>query len=689
LGVARRLRRSAVAGVVTALTLSIAADGAGAVYGPGAEPISATATELGDRGGGGPVISGDGRYVAFSTESINLLGPAPNPSTEFFARGIARKDLLTGVIELVAPPQRRSRADGSLLGTGTTANPAGISDDGRYILFGTPAPLLSSIDKSSLTPDVYLRDMSRPLSATAAYELVSSRHGSEVAPAYKEASKGSVPGAAGFALSDDGRRAVFVTSGESNLPASATMTTPLGQVFVRDLDADTTRLVTRDRDDPTLPGTPVPYAVDPSHQLPSPLLSGDGRAVVWVAPAPARQARFLPGENTIAPALLWRDLDAPPGALSRRVAGAADPDDPGCLPGTPFQPSSSALGPCYGPFGGPETIDGDTSAPAGVSGLAISDDGRKVMFGSSAAWRPFSFPTHRPNSVYVAEMDDDLPRKAAVRRVVSVQPALGISLGSGSLAGDGRHALVVSNAAQFEGPQPVGGLPTGALVTGNAYLLDLIAGTIELVTRAHDGGDYRGAEDSLGRPIEPGLSAPLLSDDGRLVVFTALDGNLFAEDVNRTADVQLVRHSDLSAPDPHRGRTLPSPPPFPDAAEPVLHQSASARATIERARLLPGGRALLLVRVPAPGVLDVKAVGRVPLARGSAARRLSVGADRRRVRRSGRVRLTIVPTPAARQALRLRPHRIAVRLHLRYRATGQEVTVAGWRYVLAGSAGPR
>lgn len=93
------------------------------------------AGEPGDKSSGayGPVASGDGRYVVFSTEAANLSPRATENDGEFEpAEDIYRKDLVTGEVELVSTNALGDLADDdAILPT--------ISGDGRYVAFGAYA----------------------------------------------------------------------------------------------------------------------------------------------------------------------------------------------------------------------------------------------------------------------------------------------------------------------------------------------------------------------------------------------------------------------------------------------------------------------------------------------------------------------------------------------------------------------
>jgi hypothetical protein len=638
------------------IALSVPA-AARAEYAVGADPVSATDTELGDRDSTSPAISRDGRYVVFDTASQALLGPPLDPEAAG-TRGLVRKDLLTGAVEPVAPP-------GAL-------GPTSVSANGRYVLFRTLLPLVAG--DGNTRSDVYLRDMTRSLSDVDAYELVSSLDGPERAPVYPDADTGSRPGGQGFGLSADGRTAVFWTDGPSNLPAGAVTPAPRAQVLVRSLDRDETRLVTRDKDHAGLPGTPVPPAGEfAATATPSPAISGDGTTVVWQDANPARQVPMLPGEPAPDAAFLWRNVAGGPGVATRRVAGIADPDDPACTATAPYLESDTATGPCYGPFTSSEAEDSAGNQPSNEA-LSISDDGRRVAFLSSARRRPFDTRFAR-RGAYVVDMSSGLSRKRATREPVSLPKAISDvrPIDEAVLSGDGRHLVFNSRSNAFDGPRPIGTFQTGELTATNVFVLDLGSNTLERATRGVGGGDYLGAllDPEIGLTDDTLVQQLAVSRDGFAIAFRAADGNLFVGDANGVTDIQVVRRIPSST-----GVTIEgSVPPLPVAPEPRVASLPPVHPVVGYVDLGRGGVASLSVRLPAAGTLSAQARAR------ASGRRLTVGKAGRRVSRAATVKLRLRPSRAALRALH-RGARLKVVLSIRYKPRSGAGTRVSRRYTL-------
>ncbi len=646
-----------------------------AAYGPGAEPASALGTTLADRPSRAPVISGDGRYVAFTTESEVLLGRAPTPG-ERIASGLVRKDTLTGAVELIAPPQVVRRSDGEVVDPGTPGGAAGISADGRYVLFATSARL-SPDDRDPGSPDVYVRDMHAPLGPEA-FALVSARDGGDQGIDYAAPERGSVPGIEGFALSADGRRAVFVTESASDLPARPDASAPEWQVWVRDLDARTTRLVSRDRDDASAAGTPAPAPSTAQGGLrPVVAISADGGTVVWTAGEAQRQTPTLPGEGALGPlpSLLVRELAPDAVGPARRVAGAVDLDDPACDPLHGPVPTPTSSGPCAGPFVQSEGRD-QTELGSSLELLGVSGDGRRVLFSSSAGRRPYDFPAHRPGTAYLSDLRPGVSRKAGVAVLWSAPQLPGRHpLIGGTLSADGRTATVVSRDNRFDGLQSIGTMPSGNLVTYNLYAVAVDARTVERVTVGHDGRDYS-TGDGDRRP-----GGPLaVSADGGAVAFGADDGNLFVGDANGVTDVLVVRRAAVRQADGPRLLPPADPPPVGDLAvvRPLTSRFLSTRGALQVARRT--GTATVRVQMPSAGRIVATATGTVTRSvrrDGRSVRRSStvrVARVSRTIRRAQTITLRVPVSARARTQLRRPATTMRVRLTVRFTPTGQRAT---------------
>lgn len=162
--------------------------------------------------GEGPVVSGDGRYVAFLA-----LNHALGPNWQAL-----RKDRETGALELAS-----SNAAGQPPALGTQDNTISISADGRYIAFQAGAGLAADGGHApqGASGIIYVKDMQ-----TGQVEIAS-----------MSSSGATATDCALYphALSATGRYLVMTCN------AAAVSGATSGQAYVRDLQANTTELVSR------------------------------------------------------------------------------------------------------------------------------------------------------------------------------------------------------------------------------------------------------------------------------------------------------------------------------------------------------------------------------------------------------------------------------------------------------------
>ncbi len=191
-----------------------------------------------------PVISGDGRRVAFRSEAPNLVAEDPDPVEDIYVR-----DLQTSETLLV------SRAAGAGAKGNARSTFVSISADGNLIAFDSQSTNLHPEDTLP-DADVYLRDMT-----TGAVELISRASG----PAGAKA----VPGSSEPAVSADGRYVAF-QSAASNLDPDDTDGTL--DVYVRDRQTFSTEALS-------------PALVNPYNRSFEAQIAGDGKLVAYQADA--------------------------------------------------------------------------------------------------------------------------------------------------------------------------------------------------------------------------------------------------------------------------------------------------------------------------------------------------------------------------------------------------------------------
>lgn len=609
---------------------------ASAVYGPGAQIVSADFERLeqGDDSTSFAAISADGRYVAIQTRARNFFADDdPDPVGKYRAGGVFRFDLATKTLDKVADGDLFEEVGGAFLRRGAS-NPS-IGADGRFVVFTTAEPLVAADENDNA--DVYVRDMSLPIGANGAYDLVSARDGGDEPAEYGPSPfpfPGSEPGGdttRGVSISADGNLVAFRTVVSSDLPAQAAADVPAGQVLVRNRAANTTTLVTAARDAESGAMTSLPAGGAAGAAL-----SADGSAVAWTGANAGAQTSFLGGENADPGFFyyLWRRIGNGPSAPTRRITGLADPDDPGCPPGSDTFFDQTSTGPCYGPLTDQE------ANRAGISSQvpALSGDGYEVAFLTGAGPRPVA--NSEPGlDLFVTSMRPGVSRKRATveltRDTVVADLAASPPIDSVAMARDGRFLAVTTVRTEFALPA-LRLLGEPRLVPGvrELYVVDLESRTLERVTRAYWGGDVDASVQNDAT----------LSADGARVAFTSLSADLFFGDANQRADAFVAER-------------LVEPPPAP----PPLAPAGAQGSTVEnsggpqigvKARSRPRGVILVTVSVPAAG--GVKAVGRARAGRPRKPRILGTAKTRAKGVKRTLVRLKLRPVKRYRRELRRR-----------------------------------
>lgn len=500
------------------------------------------------RGARNPSISGDGRFVAFST--AQRLVPEDTDERGRFVDVYVR-DMAIGLCRpLPECPGERN-----------------------------PYTLVSALDGGG-TPITY---------APPAEPAPAGNNGSDVAPR--------------ASISDDGARVAFRTvenaSDAPGPPVSApgVPVTEPGQLLVRDLTAQATTLVTRVRGGRPDEGRPAGGAVGASQ------ISGDGTTVVWSGRNAGDQTRFQPGEDSDPNVAfyLWRRVADGPDAATRRITGVSDPDDPACSPDETIDASNaSATGPCYGPLTATESFNGSVIfAPVGLSA-----DGYDVAYTTGTLPRGSGQIEGSAADLFTTSMRPGLSRKQATRELT--REGVGDLSASGaisdvSMSPDGRHVALVTSRNRFALPAlRLTGATRANSTIQDLYLVDRDAGTIERVLLG-----LRGADPNAD--VGVGLS---VAEGARRIAFTTAATNLFVGDANQASDAFVIGEQsrpglDEPPPEPER---LPEPStevePIPDEEPPVL--------PVRVLRGLRTGDMRIEVRPPGDGTIVAAASTRLP-----------------------------------------------------------------------------
>ncbi len=175
-----------------------------------------------------PSISGNGRYVIFTSAASNLVSGLPSAALEEHPVHVYRHDLQTSETVLV---DRVTGKQGAILGERGPRAEA-ISGDGRYVLFRDGVEDLENL-AGSHEPGlntVYVRDMQ------AATTTAVSRADGASGELANESSRGT-------SISPEGRYVAFEGSATNLVPGMQSNT--VSQVYLRDLQTGSTTLASK------------------------------------------------------------------------------------------------------------------------------------------------------------------------------------------------------------------------------------------------------------------------------------------------------------------------------------------------------------------------------------------------------------------------------------------------------------
>jgi Tol biopolymer transport system component len=442
----------------------------------------------GNDSSGGPSITPDGRYVAFSSSASNLV---PGDTNNFCypdgdnCSDVFVHDRQTGATERVSVDSAGNQGNGHSFG-------GVISDDGRYVAFSSSASNLVPGDTNG-TDDIFVHDRQ-----TGATERVS---------VWGTFAGGQANGQSGSpAISNDGRYVAF-TSAASNLVPGDTNTCPwlygytdpgtCNDIFVHDRDTDGDGIfdeygaIATERVSVSSTGE---QGEDASYWTPA--ISADGRYVAFTSQANNLVAGdtdlnygdvFVHDRQTgITTLVSFRvqggqclDPDAHPAITpdGRYVAFSSD-----CRCGqnpADYWPADSVL--VYDRESGtstcasvpdPSTGTGELHSNAMSSGAAISDDGRYVAFESHGSnlvpndTNDFCPPGPTGLKSCQDVFVHDRQTGATQRVSVSTAGAEGNDeSGVGAISGDGRYVAFGSDANNL--------VPGDTNNTGDVFVHDL------------------------------------------------------------------------------------------------------------------------------------------------------------------------------------------------------------------------
>lgn len=401
-----------------------------------------------------PSISADGRYVAFESDATMLVAGDTNARTDVFV-----KDRTTNVTTRV------SVATGGVQANNRSTNPR-ISGDGRYVVFSSVASNLVSGDTNG-TEDAFLHD--RQTGITERVSLNSSEQ-QAASPCWSR-----YP-----AVSDDGRFIAFQSNPCAwGLPAI----TAGSNIWLRDRTLGTTQIVAG--------GSGFN---DPAFHAP-PIISGDGRYVVWTS----SESDVVNGDNNQAADVFLFD----------RVLGTYEMGSVG--------------------NGGAQ---GNRSAGGNAS---ISNDGRWLGFTSEAT-------NLVPNDIN--DRSDAFVRDRATGRVFLVSTDILLSQGNdhsfnAAISGDGKYVAYLSFATNL-----VAGDTNGV---DDIFVQAANRPTVDFITPAAVVRGFSGPVMIAGVAFEPGGIPQASSNKITFSNVVRVDDETITATMTVAADAPLGNHDVIVA----------------------------------------------------------------------------------------------------------------------------------------------
>jgi Tol biopolymer transport system component len=447
-----------------------------------------------------PVMTPDGRYVAFISSASNLVPGDTNGIPDIFVR-----DLVAGTNDLVSV--------GALLPSGSTspimASPV-ITPDGRYVAFFSLATNLVSAVPGTTPGEVYVRDRllgTMTWASTNAAAIVSATLHQNNGPSYHPR------------LSDDGRYVAFKNG-------LTTMGYPTG-IFVilrYDSTAGTTALVNAngmgcsvdldDNDGPEMTPDGRFIAFD-RHE--GTLSSGYSSVHVWDSQGAVDTLVSDNGNGVQANTYSYAPVITPDGQfvafLSNVTNLAGNIISNGCHVYLRNLQSSTT-----------QLVDVDTngigSTDDNLASLSLSADGRFVAF-SSPDGSLVSLDKNRATDVFVRDLVAGTTAMISQRNAVAI-PQTGDGscwLPQLSVSADGRWVAFASSSDDL--------VLNDTNNAPDVFVRDLVGGTTVLASVGFDGSLAWG-----GASVNP-----LISADGRYVVFLSSATNLIAGQSNANWNV--------------------------------------------------------------------------------------------------------------------------------------------------------
>jgi Tol biopolymer transport system component len=387
-----------------------------------------------DQYGNAPSMRPDGKWVAFASPDGNLVSHPQNQSMDVFAR-----DMTAGTNELISP-RDATVVPASSSGVHYSAQTS-ITPNGRWVVFSSSADDLVTNDFNG-NQDIFVSDL-----ALGSITLASVGVDGNAAAGFS----------ANPVISSNGQFVVFFSEA-TNLMANSTNI--WGGIFLRDLVARTNTLVSVSIDGAPANGISI-----------WPAMSQDGRYIAFLSTATNLVAPPTTANRTN---VFWRDM-----VTGTTVVAATNAS-------TTFPTSISADG-RYVAYPAPgntaavwdsQTLTNIYSAPGVNASAVVSPTGAALLSQGSSAVKVYSM--------------------ALQSNVFSMTGTAGVR-SPAQWSADGRFVTFVARSNVASGP----------FTNNQIFLGDMVAGTIALISSTPDhstGGN--GASDS-----------PTLSGNGRVIVY--------------------------------------------------------------------------------------------------------------------------------------------------------------------------
>lgn len=469
-----------------------------------------------------PSISGNGRYIAFSTGVDGLVPSDSNGRQDVFVRDMSKPLDDADAFDLV------SAVNGSSSGASYTLPFPGTITPGDECLFG-----------SKLTGNV------------------------------------------GNAISNDGDRVLFTNNAFTNLnsPTVGNGTAP-GQLWVRERSTNSTLLQTVISENVGSPD-PLADAGDVGEPLADPgpfndftfageyesyepraSISGDGSTIAWWGVWARSMVEFQAAEawdpgtgggpSIDEKYLMWKKVESGLDSI-RRVGGLVDLDDPACDINADWvelsledPPINAVEAGCRGPL---RAREGEQIL--GMGNVNLTYDGFKVFFNSNAELRGDPLTSIARPDVLVSDMSPGVSRKQGTHQLTYALLAEASpgrpSIEWFSASDDGNRVAIVTERSDFSGVSaitPTGTTPPLGNPRKRAWLIDggcdgqVYNGTIEWIARPSTGDLQNGPSEARVNP-ESGIDA-----FGTRFAFASNATNLFT---GHNGQAQAMAVTDSSA----------------------------------------------------------------------------------------------------------------------------------------------